>query len=117
MVRIALVRFRWEIVSLKQTSKGKRLTVPTSSNWLSIRKAMMGPVRRLHFAWIGEVRLKSNRRLLITWYQILENAFQLRFNAYSLRSLNLNDKFITEFAKHHLNEFTSEDDSLAIYIV
>ena len=113
MVRIALVRFRWEIVSLKQTSKGKRLTVPTSSNWLSIRKAMMVQDAELHFAWIGEVRLKSNRNYSL----LLINAFQLRFNAYSLRSLNLNDKFITEFAKHHLNEFTSEDDSLAIYIV
>ena len=93
--------------------KGKRLTVPTSSNWLSIRIAMMVQDAELHFAWIGEVRLKSNRNYSL----ILINAFQLRFNAYSLRSLNLNDKFITEFAKHHLNEFTSEDDSLAIYIV
>ena len=85
VVRIALVRFRWEIVSLKQTSKGKRLTVPTSSNWLSIRNAMMVQDADCTLPWIGEVRLQSNRRLLITRYQILENAFTLRFNAYSLK--------------------------------
>ena len=112
MVRIALVRFRWEIVSLKQTSKGKRLTVPTSANWLSIRNAMMGPGRRLHFAL--DRRSASPIQPQITNYLILDPRECIYASLQCIFADAHGYKSTPDTAKHHLNEFTSEDDSLEL---
>ena len=58
--------YRTGEVPLGSRCKGNRLTVPTSANWLSIRNAMMVQDADCTLPWIGEVRLQSNRRLLIT---------------------------------------------------
>ena len=58
------------------------------------------------------MRLQSNRRLLITRYQILENAFTLRFNAYSLALMVHIDINLTLDCE--ASSERSEDDSLDI---